>query len=186
MAITRERKEELVEEYRQQLGRSQGFILTDYRGLRVPQLEQLRRSARDKGSAVQIVKNRLLKIALEEAGLTVPDEWLVGPTAVAFCYDELPPAAQAVTDFAKDAPLEVKGGVVDAAILSSEQIKELASLPSREVLLAQVLGTINAPATQIAGVVASGIRQVLNVLQAYVDKLEESSPAQQAEAEAAA
>jgi len=81
--------------------------------------------------------------------------------------------AKALLDFAKEMPvLSIKGGLAGGSVLSPERVKDLASLPPREVLLAQVLGTVNAPASRVAGVVASGIRQVVNVLQAYVDKLE--------------
>lgn len=181
MAISRERKEELIQQYVERLNQSQGVILANYRGLRVVEMEQLRRAARESGGVLQVVKNRLLKRALAEAGLSSPDEWLQGPTLVAFCTDEMPATAKAMVDFAKDVPaLVIKGGLLEGAILSDEQVKDLARLPSREVLLAQVLGTINAPASQVAGVVASGIRQVLNLLQAYVDKLEGGASAPQA------
>ncbi len=179
MAITKKRKEQLVQQYGERLEQSQGIIFADYRGLRVADMERLRRSIRETGSNIHVVKNRLLKLALAEAGLAVPNEWLEGSTAIAFCYTEVPPVAKAVADFAKNTPLAIKGGLLDTTVLSGERIKDLAKLPSREVLLAQVLGTINAPATQVAGVVASGIRQVLNVLQAYVEKLEGGSPAPQ-------
>jgi large subunit ribosomal protein L10 len=180
LAISREHKVELVEQYKELIEKSQGTIFVDYRGLQVSQMEQLRRSLRESGSTVHVVKNRLMKIVLSDVGMQTPDEWLDGPTAVAFCYDEVPPIAKAVTEFAKDAPLTIKGGILSGEALSVDQVKSLADLPSREMLLAQALGTINAPATQVVGVVASGIRQVLNVLQAYVDKLEEGgAPAPQ-------
>jgi large subunit ribosomal protein L10 len=181
LAISRERKQELVRQYIERLEQSQGLILADYRGLRVAEMEQLRRTTRETGSTLQVVKNRLLKLALAEAGISLPDEWLQGPTLVAFCTDEMPATAKAMIDFAKDMPaLVIKGGLLEGSVLSDEQVKDLANLPSREVLLAQVLGTINAPASQVAGVVASGIRQVLNLLQAYVDKLEGGASAPQA------
>ena len=180
MAITRKRKEELVQQYVQQLEQSQGLILADYRGLRVAGMEQLRRTTRETGSTLQVVKNRLFKLALAEVEVSLPDEWLRGPTLVAFCTDEMPATAKAMVNFAKDMPaLAIKGGLLQGSILSTEQVKDLANLPSREVLLAQVLGTINAPASQVAGVVANGIRQVLNLLQAYVDKLEGGASAPQ-------
>lgn len=171
----------LVEQYKELLTQSQGIILTDYRGLRVQEMQQMRHSVRDAECDVHVVKNRLMKLALADADLDVPDEWLIGPTAIAFCHGDVPPVAKRLTEFAKEAPLSIKGGLLEAQILVPEQVDALAQLPSREVLLANVLGTINAPATQVAGVVASGIRQVLNVLQAYVDKLEEQgAPAPEA------
>ncbi|MBN1955832.1 MAG: 50S ribosomal protein L10 [Anaerolineae bacterium] len=181
MAISRARKEELVEQYTERLQVSNGIIMTDYRGLRVAEMEQLRRSLHEHNVAVQVVKNRLLRLALDQAGIEMPGEWLLGPSVAIFCQGDVPPAAKVLTDFAKNVEgLVIKGGVMGAEVMSVNQVKELANLPSREVLLAQALGTINAPATQTASVVASGIRQVLNVLQAYVDKLKDGEPVPQA------
>ena len=178
MAISKQKKTELIEQYVEQLKDSQGVVLADYRGLSVGDMEDIRKSMRSSGGKFQVVKNRLLALALKEVDLALPDEWLIGPTAVAFAHDEIPPVAQTLTDAAQNLEtLQIKGGLTGTTVIGAEQVKTIANLPSREVLLAQVLGTINAPASQVAGVVASGIRQVLNVLQAYVDKLEESGGA---------
>ena len=175
MAISKQRKTELVAEYIEQLERSKGIILADYRGLSVNDISEVRKAMRPIDSKFQVVKNRLLVLALKEADLSLPDEWLVGPTAVSFCYDEVPSVAKALKDAAKDfEALEIKGGLLGTSVISADEVNAIADLPSREVLLAQVLGTINAPAGQVAGVIASGVRQVLNVLQAYADKLQES------------
>ena len=170
MAISKQRKEELVQLYADELEKSRGLILADYRGLTVNSMEELRRSIRDLESSIRVVKNRLLKLVLDEKGIVLPEEWLEGPTAIAFCYGELPRVAKALDDFAKDSVLAIKGGMMGADVIASAKVKELANLPPREVLLAQLLGTVNAPASQAASVVASGIRQVLNVLQAWVDQ----------------
>ena len=178
MAISKQRKTELVDQYVEQLKESQGVILADYRGLSVSDMESIRKTLRPAGGKFQVVKNRLLVLALKEAGLSLPEEWLVGPTAAAFSYDEVPPVAKALTDAAKDLEtLQIKGGLAGTAVISAQQVQTIADLPPREVVLAQVLGTINAPASRVASVVASGIRQILNVLQAHVDKLEESGGA---------
>lgn len=181
MAISKERKQELVAQYVEHFQTSAGMILTDYRGLRMPEIEGLRRSLREGQATFQVVKNRLFQLALEQVGLEMPAEWLEGPTAVAFCHGEVPPVARVISDFLKGVELlSIKGGMLGTLVMSSEEVKALATLPTREVLLAQVLGSINAPASQMAGVIAGGIRQVLNVLQAYVEKLEGKSPAPQA------
>ena len=178
MAISKQRKEELVVQYIEQLKQSQGIIMVDYRGLNVGAMGDIRRAMRPVSGQFQVVKNRLLALALKEAGMSLPEEWLTGPTAVGFCYEEVPPVAKALTDAAKDMEtLRIKGGFMGTSVLVAEQVRTIADLPPREVLLAQVLGTINAPASRVAGVVASGIRQVLNVLQAYTDKLQESGGA---------
>ena len=175
MAISKQRKEELVAEYVEQLKGSQGVILADFRGMTVSAMDQVRRALRPIGGKPQVVKNRLLALALKEAGLSVPDEWLTGPTAVGFCHDEIPPVAKALMDVAKEhSALKIKGGLLGTSVLSAAEVKAIADLPSREVLLARVLGTVNAPGSQLAGVVTSAIRQALSVVQAYVEKLEES------------
>lgn len=178
MAITRERKERLVAEYTEQLRDSEGIILTEYRGLTMANLSAIRQTLRPLGATAHVVKNRLLALALQEAGMAVPPEWLTDPTAVSFCAEEIPAVARALRDAAKEYnALQIKGGVVGASVLSADQVSAIADLPSRDVLMAQVLGTINAPASQIASVIASGIRQIMNVVQAYVDKLEEAGGA---------
>lgn len=175
MAISKQRKTNLVAEYIEQLEQSQGIILTDYRGLSVNDISNIRRAMRPIGGKFQVVKNRLMILALKEMGISLPEEWLTGPTAIGFCHDEVPPVAKSLTNASKELEtLHIKGGMLDRSVIEAAQVWVIANLPSREVLFAQVLGTINAPATQVAGVVAGGIRQVLNVLQAHVDKLQES------------
>jgi large subunit ribosomal protein L10 len=176
LALSKERKNELVAQYIEQLERGQGIILTDYKGLDVSEMSRIRNALRPIGGQFQVVKNRLLLLALKEVGVSLPDEWLVEPTAVGFCYDEVPAAAKILVDTAKETKvLRIKGGWMGAAPLSADQVSDIADLPSREVLLAQALGVINAPASQVVGVIASGIRQIVNVVQAYVEKLEESA-----------
>ena len=95
MAITKQKKEELVTQYIEQLKDSQGVILTDYRGLTVGDMQNIRKAIRPTGGNFHVVKNRLLALALKEVGLSLPEEWLVGPTAIGFCHDEVPPVAKA-------------------------------------------------------------------------------------------
>lgn len=185
MALSKEEKVERVAQYVKQLEESQGIILVDYRGLSVAEMEMIRGRMRPIATQFQVVKNRLLIRALEKQGMSLPEEWLVGPTAVSFCKDEVPPVAKALMEVNEETEkLSLKGGWMNEAILSAEQVKSIAELPPREVLLAQVLGAIHGPGRYVAGVVASGVRQVLNVVQAYVEKLEEGGAG--AEMEAAA
>jgi large subunit ribosomal protein L10 len=176
LAISRERKENLVAEYKDQLSNSQGMVLAHYTALTVAQMQDLRRQAREKQGQVFVVKNTLLDLALQEMDTDPPEGLLVGPTLVAFCHEDVPPLAALFRDFSKDLEeadnFVIRGALLEGNFISSEEALAIADLPTREELMAQVLRTINAPATQIAGVVASGIRQVMNVVQAYVDKLE--------------
>jgi large subunit ribosomal protein L10 len=174
LAISKERKEQLVEYYTEQLKESKGIILADYRGLSMASMSAIRQTLRPIGARSRVVKNRLLALALEEAGLSVPQEWLVGPTAVGFCFEDVPAVAKALRDAARQyETFRIKGGLVGSSVLTAAEVSAIADLPPREVLLARVLGTISAPAGQIAGVVASSIRQILTVVQAYIGKLEE-------------
>ena len=185
MALSREQKVERVKQYADLLEESKGIILVDYRGLTVGEMEQIRRKMRPIASQFQVVKNRLLKLALEEKNMSLPDDWLTGPTAVSFCASEVPPVAKALVETKNDIGLlDLKGGWMNESVLSAAQVKSIAELPPREVLLAQALGAINGPSRQVVGVVATGIRQVLNVVQAYVDKLEEEGEAGELEAAA--
>ena len=178
MALSREQKAARVKEYAELLEESRGIILVDYRGLTVDDMEQIRGKMRPVASQFLVVKNRLFDLALRDKNVSLPDDWLTGPTAVSFCNDEVPPVAKVLVEVRDETGiLDLKGGWMNESLLTPEQVKSIADLPSREVLLAQVLGTITGPSRQVVGVVAGGIRQVLNVLQAFVDKLEEQGGA---------
>lgn len=177
MAISRERKEALVATYQQQFAESNGVVMADYTALTVSQMQDLRRKTREQNGQAFVIKNTLFNVVLQEQGLEASDELLTGSTIVAFCHEEVPPVAKLFSDYVKeveDGKFKVKGSIMEGRVFSAAETLALADLPSREVLLSQVLRTINAPATQVAGVVASGVRQILNVVQAYVDKLEEA------------
>ena len=187
MAISRDRKETLLAEYRQQVTESNGIVLADYTALTVAQMQNLRRKAREQNGQIFVVKNTLLNVVLKENDLKTPEGLLSGPTVVAFCHQDVPPLAKLFREFAKEMEegrFVVKGGMMEGRFITPEEVSAIADLPSREELLAQVLRTINAPATQMAGVVASGVRQVLNVIKAYADKLEEEAGGVPAEAAA--
>lgn len=187
MALSREDKVDRVKQYVEQLRQSQGVILVNYQGLNVGEMERIRNTMRPENGRFQVIKNRLLALALEEVEMSMPDEWLTGPTAVGFCNGEVPPIAKALTNAREETDkLSIKGGWMDADTLSAEQVQSIADLPSLEVLLAQALGTVKAPAQQAAGAIGSGLRQIVDVLQAYVDKLEEASSEADAEMEPAA
>lgn len=176
MAISRVKKEELIEEYVKRLNDSEAIIITDYRGLTVPEMQELRAEIRKAEGSFAVVKNTLTRRALEEAGLPIADEMLFGPVGIGFCRQNITGVAKAVTDYAKkNETLVVKGGVMGDQIMDEAAIKNLASLPSIEVLRAQLLGLISAPASQLAGVVAGGVRQLVNVLNAYAEENSESA-----------
>ena len=175
MAISREKKEELVADYAQRMDGSEAIIVTDYRGLKVTQLQELRAKIREVDGSFAVVKNTLARRALEQAGWPAIDDMLTGPIAISFCNHNIPGVAKAITDFAKgNETLKVKGGLMGQAVIDESEVRSLASLPSLDILRAQLLGVINAPATQLAGVVASGVRQLVNVFNAYAEEGQKS------------
>lgn len=170
MAISKERKQELLAVYEEAIGNSRALILTEYRGLSTTELGKVRSAVRDANGSYNIVKLTLFKLALEKAGLPIPKE-LTGPIAVGFCYQEVPSVAKVFRDFSKDQELlTITGGIMGSRVLTSNDVKSIADLPPLEIVRAQVLGILAGPARNLAGVVAGGVRQVVNVLNAYAEK----------------
>jgi large subunit ribosomal protein L10 len=172
LPITKERKEEIVAELTEDLKKTQALILTDYRGLSVADLQTLRNQLRGMKTGLHVAKNTLIELALQRAGMPVPQDLLEGPTALVFCYNDIAGPAKALNDFLKDKEIKVKGAILGGSVLRGAEANALANLPTREQLFGRLLGTINAPSTQVAGVVASGIRQVLYLLKARIEQLE--------------
>ncbi|WP_431843361.1 50S ribosomal protein L10 [Calidifontibacter indicus] len=162
-------------------------VLTEYRGLTVAQLTQLRNDLREHATYA-VVKNTLTDRAAAEAGVTAFDGQLVGPSAIAFVTGDPVEAAKKLRDFAKANPLLViKGGVLDGKPLSAEEITKLASLESREVLLAKLAGAMNASLSQAVYLFAAPLSQTARVVDALRAKVETEGPAAPAdEAPAAA
>jgi large subunit ribosomal protein L10 len=178
LAINRKKKEMLLGIYAKNLERSNALFFTKYQGLTVNQMNTLRRKLQNVDGGYMIVKNTLAQKALAEAGLPKVDEIFEGPVGISFCYGDPPPVAKALTEFAKEEDLlEIKGGLLGNVFLDEKAVKDLADLPPLEVIQAQLLGVISAPASQLAGVIASGMRQVMNVINAYAESGESESAA---------
>ena len=163
--MLRHEKEAVIAEVAQLLAGSENLFVSDYRGLTVAELAELRGKLRESGARFKIVKNTLGGIAASKAGREPVKELLSGPTAVTFCGDDLVGAAKALSDFARTHPqLEVRGGVLDASLIDQEGVKALASLPPREVLIAQVVGTMAAPMTGLVTVLQGTISGFVRAL----------------------
>lgn len=176
MAITREKKEDLIQRYVSDLKDSEAIIITSYRGLKVKDVEKLRRKIRDAEGSFAIVKNTLAARALQEAGWTAADDLLTGPVGIGFCHHNIGGVAKAIADFAKENDLlKINGGVLGGRVIDEAGAKSLANLPPLEVVRAQFLGLLNTPASRLAGVVAGGVRQMVNVLNAYAEKDKEAA-----------
>jgi len=157
---------ELTESFRE----SSAAVLTEYRGLTVAQLKELRRSLAG-DATYAVVKNTLTKIAARDAGMETLEPMLQGPSAVAFVTGDPVVVAKGLRDFAKAHPLlVVKGGVLDGRPLSADEVRKLADLESREVLLAKLAGGLNAPAQKLVSVLAAPLSQFARLLGALEAK----------------
>ena len=167
MAISRAKKEKMVADYVDKMSQSQTLILSDYRGLSVADISDLRRRLREADSTFQVVKNTLFLRALEQAGLPIPDEHMEGPLAVAYCLGDAPPTAKALMGFAKENDfLEVRGAIMGANLLDVEAVKDLADLPPREFLLAQLVGAVQGPMSSLVSTLQAPMRELAQVLHA--------------------
>ena len=174
--VQRARKEGIVQDIKEKLGKSQVVILTDYRGLNVAEITDLRRQLREEGIEFKVVKNTLTKIAAGELGYENLKDHLEGPTAVAFGYHDPVTAAKILAKFAKgNDKLEIKAGLLEGGIIDLEGIRALADLPSREVLLSRVLGVFQSPLTAFASVLQGNIRNLVYVLDAIREQKEKSA-----------
>lgn len=172
MAISKQRKEDLVAGYVDMLQKAKGVVITEYRGMTVKQLDELRAKLREKNAGFTITKNTLLKIALEEVGMAVPDRMLAGPVALAVAYEDLPSTIKTVLEHAKDNELFItKGSVVGQSIVGAGDLQALSELPPLDVLRAQLVGMVTMPVTQLLGLFEEPGRQVVAVIQAATDGL---------------
>jgi large subunit ribosomal protein L10 len=171
LAISKQRKDELVALYTEQLKRSQAMIVTEYSGLSMKQMDDLRSKVREAGGEFHIVKNTLGQVAFESAGLPQPDKLLVGSTAIAFAFQDAPGMAKIITDYERTSDfVKVKGGYLGKNLMSAADVKSLAELPPLPVMRAQLLGVLSAPASKLVRTLAEPARQVAAILKAYAEK----------------
>jgi large subunit ribosomal protein L10 len=174
----RAEKVAVVDEVREHFGASDAVILTEYRGLKVKDLAGLRRSLRTGGGEYKIYKNTLVTLAARQSGLAGLEPLLEGPTAIAFVKGDAAAVAKTLRDYARTNPLLViKGGVLGDKVIGAAETTALAELPSREVLLAQFAGALQAPMAQLAGLLQALPRNLAYGLSALRDKLEAGQPA---------
>ncbi len=153
------KKEEEVASLRDQFERAKTVVLADYKGLTVAEVTGLRNALREQGVEYRVAKNTLIKLATEGMGLENLEPHLNGPTAVAFSYDDLIAPAKVINDFMKKTKkMEFKAGVLEGKYIEAGTVKELADLPSKEVLIAMLLGTLLGPITGMA-VVTDAIKK---------------------------
>lgn len=170
-------KERVIEQAKEWYGKSVGLVFTDYRGLKVKELQQLRKSLAAKGGEIHVIKNTLFRLAAGEDASKFPAELHNGPTAVAFVYQNESEVAKALVDFEKQTKtLSVKGGYFGGKIFDAKGVEALSKLPPRDVLIAQVIGTIAAPLTNLVSVIEALYAGPIRTIGAVADKVAESSP----------
>jgi large subunit ribosomal protein L10 len=176
LAISREKKSAMIDTYVDLLKNAQAVFVTEYRGMTVVDITNLRRKIEAAGGTYVVVKNTLFKRAMEQVGMPVPQGLLEGPVAVGIVPSEFPAVARTLNETSLTMELLViKGGVLGARQFDKSQMVALANMPSREVLLSQVLAGLQAPIAGLVNVLNGPIRGLVYVLQARQDQL---SPAE--------
>ncbi len=170
----KEQKAEQVDLLTEKLKKAKVAVLTDYRGLTVSQMQELRGKLRGGDVEYRVIKNTLARRAAQAAGHPALESELKGPVAIAFGYEDLGVPSKLINDYVKTTrlKLDIVGGLVEGRVFSPDQMKQLADLPSREALIAQLMGTLQSPVSQLVGIMETPLQQLLGVLEAYKNKLE--------------
>lgn len=172
MLTTRAQKNEEIASLSERLSRSKATFVVDYKGMNVEQITSLRKKLSTIKSEMKVVRNTLAIRALKDhpaSEKAIADD-LVGTNAFVFSYEDITGSAKALSEFSKDVEhLKLKSGVMDGEKLDAKKITQLATLPSKEALRAQLLGLLNMPATNMVRVMSAGPRGFLNVMNAYKD-----------------
>ena len=165
MPKTREQKEKLVSTLNENLSKAKGVVFLNYKGLKVKDSEELRKSLRDKRVIFFVAKNSLLKIALREQKIEIDKEMLDMPLAIALGFLDEVSAAKEISNFAKGhEEILIQGGILEGNFISSVKVKELAGLPSRDELYAKILGLLSAPSRNLVYLLNANSSALLNVL----------------------
>ena len=170
-------KAQTIEQAKDWYTRSAGVVFADYRGLKVKEFQQLRKDLAKKGGEIHVIKNTLFRIAAGDDISNIPDEMHNGPTAVAFVFENESECAKALLDFATASKkMTIKGGFFGGQAMDAKQVESLSKLPPRDVLIAQVIGAIAAPLSNLVGVVEALYADPIRVIGAVADKVAEGSP----------
>jgi len=162
-------KTEGIKKIRDLIEGSRDVIFTDFRGLNVTQITNLRRSLQEKEAEYRVVKNNYARLALSELGFPFDEDFLIDPTAVALARSDIGPIAKVLFEFTRDSTLRIKGGLIDGKVVSSEQVETISRLPGREQLYAMLMGTMNAPLTNLVYTMGAILTKLVRTLQAVAD-----------------
>jgi large subunit ribosomal protein L10 len=180
-------KAQTIEQAKEWYSKSVGVVFTDYRGLKVKEMQALRAAIKAKGGEIHVLKNTLFRIAAGDDAALLPDDLHNGPTAVTFVFENESAVAKSIFDYAQtNKKLEVKGGFFNGKPFDAKGVEALSKLPPRDVLIAQVIGAIAAPLSNLVGVIEALYADPIRVIGAVADKVAEGSPTPEAKAEAPA
>lgn len=164
-------KELFVQQVAEKMETAKSMVIADYRGLNVEQITELRKKLREAGVEYRVIKNTMTRLAARQVGIDGLDEILVGPNAIAFSMEDAVSAAKTLVDFAKDHDdLQIKAGILDKNLISSEKVEELAQIPPRDVLLSMVLRGFQGPISGLVNVLQGNIRNLVQVLSAIQEQ----------------
>ena len=167
------RKGEQIAELREKITRAKASVLVEYRGMTVKETTELRNRLRKVNAELNVAKNTLLKRAMDGASVTGLDGFLEGPTAVVFAFEDAVAAVKAVSDFTRETKfLVLKAGHVEGRVYEPDKLKDMARMPPREQIIAQLLGSLQAPAANLVGMIQAPIAQLALTLQAIGEKAE--------------
>lgn len=179
-------KANVVDLTQEKYSRAAGVFFTGYSGLEVKEIQSLRKQLKEKGGELHVIKNTLFRKAVGDDASQISEEMTSGPTAYAFVYENESDCAKVLFDFAKSSKkLTVKGGILAGKEFSGDAVESLSKLPPRDVLIAQVIGTIAAPLSNLVGVIEALYADPIRVIGAVADKVAEGSPIEAKAAEAA-
>ncbi|MCH8345331.1 MAG: 50S ribosomal protein L10 [Chloroflexi bacterium] len=168
-----QQKMDLVKELKQIIERASITVGADYRGLRVQEMDQMRRNLRASSVQVRVIKNSLLRLAADQAGIPDLMQIIEGPTALVLSYDDPAEAAKAIMEYARSAPptFAIRGAFMDGHVVSTDDLKALVLLPPRPVMLAQLAGQLQSPLSTFAGLLKSPIQELTSLLQSALSEL---------------
>lgn len=167
MAISRAKKEELVESYKGHIADAPAMIFTDYRGISVAKIQDLRSKLGASGAKYLVIKNSLFSLALESEERPLPTELMDGPNAIVFLGDDISNGAKALKDWIKaDDIVEIKGGILETSILDAKGVDSLTDLPTKEQTQAMLLGALAGPASGLVRVLNAPVTDVVNIINA--------------------
>ena len=169
-------KQQVVSEIKDAIQNSKSVSIVEYRGLNVEEVSDLRNKYRAEGVSYKVYKNTMVTLALQELGYEGYEEYLSGPNGFVFSNDDMVAGPRVTADFAKtNDKLVIKAGILDGKVINADEVKALAKLPTRDVLVAQVLGTLNAPIAGLANVLQGSIRKAVYALNAVKEKKEQEA-----------